>query len=428
MRRIFEPRAYAAESLSGCYWPGTATLPEFAPLSANLSADVVVIGAGFTGLSAALHLAQAGQSVVVLEAQQPGWGASGRNGGFCCRGGAMASGAALSRRFGHAALAEWEQAEVDAIALVRDLLNRHGIEADTHSQGETLLAHSPRAMGRLRADGGKLIEPAQLSGHGITGPFHGALVEPAGFALNPRKYLAGLLSACIEAGVEVFGGTPVTGIAAGPEARCRGGTVRARALVLATNGYSSEDVPEWMAARYMPVQSNVMVTRVMTPAEQEAQGWASTQMCYDTRILLHYFRMLPEGRMLFGMRGGLRATARADRAIAQRVRADFDAMFPAWRGVETTHMWSGLACLTRDRVPYVGSVPGLERAYAGFAWHGNGVAMGSLAGRLLAGLVLGQNRVPKVMRHPPRRVPFGRFRRALLPAVYAGFGLMDRFG
>ncbi|SFB06486.1 Glycine/D-amino acid oxidase [Poseidonocella pacifica] len=425
MRRLYEPRAYAAESLQGCYWPTTVELPRFPPPAGDTASQVAVVGAGFTGLSAALHLAEQGYDVAVFDEHQPGWGASGRNGGFCCIGGAMLRHESIVKRHGTHAAAEWAEVQQSAVELVDDLVTRHAMEVDRHSQGETVLAHSARAMRQLREDGGEVIERADLGARGISGPFHGGLRHPHGFALNPRKYLAGLIAACVAAGVRIHGGTTIEDVASGG-LRSSHGLHRAEHTLLATNGYGAEDVPRWSGRRILPVFSNIMVTRPLTDAEREAQGWHSRQMCYDTRNLLHYFRLLPENRMLFGMRGGLRATESSDRRMARAIRAHFDEMFPAWRAVETTHFWSGLVCLTGARRPYIGPVPDMKGVWTGFGWHGNGVAMGTYAGRVLAGCVTGAGDIPELLRAPPPALPFGRFRRALLRPVFAGLALADR--
>lgn len=443
MTRIFPAFAYGNGPVAGCYWAETVPddASDFSAAAGELTADVVVIGAGFTGLSAALHLAQDGVDVMVLDAVHPGWGASGRNGGFCCLGGAKASSADIARRFGQDGLIGWRRAEQDAVALVAGLLQTHGIDADTHSQGETILAHNPRNalalqddVARVKAEYGVDAEwhsPAELDALGMSGPFKGGLTIPLGFAMNPRKYIAGLVRAARELGARINGHSPVIGITpkgTGIEVRTEKATIRARRLILATNGYSSDDLPPWMAGRYMPAQSNVLVTRPLTQTELDAAGWTSRQMAYDTRNLLHYFRLMPDNRFLFGMRGGLVASPRAEAAITARARKHFEAMFPAWRDVETPHGWSGMVCFSANRVPYCGPIPDLPGAYAGFAYHGNGVAMGSYTGALLADLAQGKpTRLPhpSVMRADATRFPLGRFRRALLPAGYALAGLRD---
>lgn len=443
MTRLFSDYAYGNGPVAQCYW--SDTVPDnsaaYPAATGELTADVVVIGAGFTGLSAALHLAKDGIDVLVLDAQFPGWGASGRNGGFCCLGGAKASSATLVRQFGKSGLAGWRQAEQDAVALVRDVLREHGIEADTHSQGETILAHNTRTARDLRKDVAQVqaeygVEAtwhnrAELADAGMAGPFHGGLTIPVGFALNPRKYIDGLVRAATSYGARVHGHSPVVGIAqsgSGISVRTAKASIKTKRLILATNGYSSDDLPPWMGGRYLPAQSNVLVTRPLTQAELDAAGWTSRQMAYDTRNLLHYFRLLPDNRFLFGMRGGLLASPQAEAGITARARAHFERMFPAWRDVDTPYGWSGMVCFSSNRVPYCGPVPDLPGAFAGFAYHGNGVAMGSYTGALLADLVQDKptrHSYPSVMQADAPRFPLGRFRRALLPAGYALAGLRD---
>ncbi|UWQ37386.1 FAD-binding oxidoreductase [Leisingera aquaemixtae] len=439
MRRIFSDYAYGPGPRSNCWWDETIAAPDWPVLQGEASAEVAIIGGGFTGVSAALHLAESGVSVAVLEAETPGWGASGRNGGFCCLGGSKLSGPAMRRMFGKPAAESYEAGEEAAVHLVRDLLQTHGIDADTHSDGETQLAHNEKAARRLRAQaeamraaGGEpdFLTRSQLAQNGLNGSFHAALTTPVGFALNPRKYLFGLAGAAQNAGASLYQHSAARSVRqdrGGYRLETKQGVLRAAKVIIATNGYSSEDLPGWLAGRYMPAQSTVMVTRPLTKAELQAQGWASHQMAYDTRNLLHYFRLMPDKRFLFGMRGGLLASPRAETAIRHKLRQDFEAMFPAWHTVETTHCWSGMVCLSRNLVPFVGAVPEMPGIYAGLCYHGNGVAMGSYAGRLLSDLV--QDRTPDlpyspVMQNMPR-FPFGRARRILMPPAYALLGLMD---
>lgn len=441
LSRIWEAAAYGPEPPRDCWWAEDVPPGDWPALAGAATAEVAVIGAGFTGLSAALRLAEAGADVAVLEAEHPFWGASGRNGGFCCLGGAKAGHAAIAARFGLDAARAYARTERAAVDFVDALIARLGLDVERHSTGETRLAHRPRDLKALRAQQREvqdlygvtatLLAREDLPRAGMTGPFHGALTTPIGFALNPRKYAAGLAHAARDAGAAIHGQSAVTTIDPAPGGyvlRTARGRLAARRVILATNGYSAENLPAWMAGRYLPAQSSVIVTRPMSDTELAAQGWTSRQMCYDTRHLLHYFRLMPDHRMLFGMRGGLARTPRAETAIRARVRADFDAFFPAWRGVGTPHYWSGLVCLTRDLLPYAGPIPGMEGAFAGFGYHGNGVAMGSHAGAVLADLALGRapdRPWPAPMRHVPRRFPLGRYRRALLRPAYLGYGLAD---
>ncbi|WP_192964677.1 NAD(P)/FAD-dependent oxidoreductase [Phycobacter azelaicus] len=439
MRRIFSDYAYGPAPRTGCWWDETIAAPNWPALNGDTRTEVAIIGGGFTGISAALHLAEAGAKVTVLEAETPGWGASGRNGGFCCLGGAMLPADAMQRKFGAEATETYAAGELAAIDLVRDLLDRHEIDADTHSKGETRMAHSPRAMKALRreadeiaANGGtpQLLEQRDLAEHGLNGQFFGALTTPAGFGLNPRKYLFGLARVAEAAGAKLCQNTPVTALSqdsGGHILTTQRGSLRAKKVIVATNGYSWDGLPKWLSGRYIPAQSTVMVTRPLTDPELQAQGWFSDQMAYDTRNLLHYFRLMPDRRFLFGMRGGIFASPRAEASIRRLLRTHFEKLFPAWRDVEGTHFWSGMVSMARNLVPFVGPVPGAQGMFAGLCYHGNGVAMGSYAGRLLSDLV--QGRKPNLPYSPViqsmGKFPFGPARRILVPPAYAMLGLMD---
>lgn len=441
MRRIFSDYAYGPGPRDNCWWDETIAAPIWPEQCGEMQVDVTVIGGGFTGLSAALHLTEAGASVALLEAESPAWGASGRNGGFCCLGGSKLSGNAMQRKFGSDATESYQAGEEAAVALVADLLKKHSIEADTHSRGETRLAHSPRAFAKMVQEADamsvagepvELLSREELPAAGLNGEFYGALTTPVGFGLNPRKYLFGLARAATAAGARLFQMSPalkITPVTGSQIVTTPRGKIRSDQVIIATNGYSSDDLPNWLSARYMPTQSSAMVTRPLREEELQAQGWFSDQMAYDSRNMLHYFRLMPDRRFLFGMRGGLMSSPRVEAGIRRQLRRDFDTLFPHWKDVESTHTWSGMVSLARDLVPFVGAIPDHPGMFAGMCYHGNGVAMGSYAGRLLADLVQGK---PPALPYSPamqrlRRFPFGPARRVVMPPAYALFGIMDRF-
>ena len=439
MTRIFRDFIYGSGPRAGCWWDETCDLPEVAPLTADRSCDVAVIGAGFTGLNAARVLADAGREVCVLDANGPGWGASGRNGGFCCLGGAKLSNAQIERRVGAKARAEWRETEAAAVGYVRGLLDRTGADVEAHSRGETWLAHRPAHMRGLEEDAEEVLRDYgvtpeihsrdDLDRLGMSAGFHGGMTTPLGFGLNPRKYVSLLVDLAQRAGVSIHAPCPVSGLqadGAGWHLRAGGHSLRARRVLIATNGYSSEDLPDWLAGRYMPVQSTVAVSRPLTAEEQARQGWTSQQICYDSRNLLHYFRLMPDGRMLFGLRGGLGDSASADLRTRARVVQHFYRIFPHWSEVELTHTWSGMVSLSADLAPFAGPVPGRPGLFAALNYHGNGVAMGSHTGQLIGRMMADAPvKIPELMARIPRRFPLGRARRLIMPFAYGALALRD---
>jgi glycine/D-amino acid oxidase-like deaminating enzyme len=445
VQRLYPALAYQAAPDPGCYWQqaaGPAEPPR--PLEAAAEAEVAIVGAGFTGLCAALRLAEGhGLDAVVLDAAWPGWGASGRNGGFACLGGARLSGPAMVRRFGADAARRFFAAQVAAVDMVGDELARLGIEADRAGSGEYLMAHRRRDFDAFGEQAGFFAEwygrPAvplpgrALAERGLHSPaLHGALHLPIGFGLNPLKYTQGLAAAAQARGVRIHGRSEVTAISRTGgrfSLRPARGELRARRLLVATNGYSADGIPEWLTGRYLPVLSNILVTRVLTDTERAAQGWTAPEIAADTRRLLHYFRLLPDGRFLFGMRGGTGLGPGEAARVRAAVQADFAAMFPAWAQVETPFFWNGLACLTPGRVAYLGPIPEMPGAYAAFGYHGGGVAMASWCGARAADLMAGAIRLaelPPPLTRPPGRYPLPRLRRHYLKAAYAWYDWLDR--
>lgn len=435
MRRIYEDFAYSHAARADCIWP----LPQgdWSPLDGDKTTEIAIVGGGYTGLSAALHLAQAGTQVTVLDAQSPGWGASGRNGGFCCIGGDKAGLGKIRKRFGADAATSYFNAQRSAIDLVAQLLDAHNIDADTHSNGELQLAHHPRIISTLKAEqqewtefgiSSTLIPAEELQAQGMQGNFHGALHVPLGFALNPGKYVAGLAQAAMNAGTTIHADTPVTRITpsgAGYVLDTATGRVTAKKLILATNGYGTDGLPDWLTGRYLPMQSNILVTRPLSKTEIAAQGWSTDLMAYDSRNLLHYFRLLPDQRFLFGARGNIRASVQGQAAMKQNMKRDLSALFPAWQGVETPHFWSGLISLSRDRLPFAGPIGNWRNAWAGMNYHGNGVAMATWVGARLADMALGRQPSLPVHTRTLPCFPLPRIRRTYLSAAMLGYRLKD---
>jgi glycine/D-amino acid oxidase-like deaminating enzyme len=441
------PDAFHFDRPVSSYWEASAAPldPAPRPLDGDLDCDIAIVGGGYTGLSCALELAENGAGrVVLLEAAEPGWGASGRNGGFVCIGAAKLPWSRMVARYGLAATRAFQEAQLEAIARLRELARRHGFDADMSDDGEISLAHRPSRLDDLKAEAGTLLDlfglrceilsPEELRGMGLHSPaFHGAMLNPVGYSLHPLKLARGLAAAAMRAGTVIFSHSPVSAWERNGSTHrlyTPRGTVTARQVVLACNGFTQEQVFPSLAGRIMPVLSNIIVTRPLTRDELAAQGWTSTRMCFDTRILLHYFRLLPDGRFLFGGRGGTDASEAGLAPMERQIRRDFEELFPAWKHVGHEYFWRGLACLAHDLVPYLGPLDGQRSLWTALAYHGNGVAMANWSGYKLARVMLGKDRledVPPVMTRRLARFPLPALRPVYLKTAYAGYGIKDRF-
>jgi glycine/D-amino acid oxidase-like deaminating enzyme len=349
----------------------------------------------------------------------------------------------MVKRYGETATKAFVRAQRDAVEGVAAFLDAENEPADRHSDGELSLAHKANRIDELKEEAdflsNKLDVPtrflpgSELRQMGAAGPeFLAGLHIGCGFALHPLKYARTLAQATARAGVSLHGGSEVVAWEKNADGnhrlRTAKGSLIAGKVILATNGYLREDIPPAIGGRFLPVMSNILVTRPLSREEQEAQGWTCDYMAYETRRLLHYFRKLPDGRFLFGGRGGIDASPEGAEKMRTRLRRDFERMFPAWSQVETERFWFGFVCLSYDLVPYAGPIEGMENAWAGLAYHGNGVSMTGYVGRALADAAMGDaSKIPEIMRLPARRFPLPFLRKTYLRAAYLGYGIQDRW-
>lgn len=407
--------------------------PSRSALEGDLRADVCVVGGGFTGVSTALHLAERGYQVVLLEANRIGWGASGRNGGQICT--AYSSGMEPIRdRLGAGDAKELFDLAEEAKGLLRERIERHKIDCDLAS-GYFFGAVKPRQLADLRhmyrswtEDYGYprliLAETNQeVRDHVGTAAYIGGLLDPGAGHLHPLNYCLGLAAAAEQAGVRLFEDSPVTRIELGPEAQAvtAEGVVRASYLVLCTNAYLGDLVPK-MRQKIMPVSTYVAATQPLgaNRAKFLIPGDAAVADC---NFALNYFRRSADHRLLFG--GGVSYTNLMPPNLPGSMRSKMLQVFPDLDDATFDFVWGGKVAITVERTPHFGRLG--ANVYFAQGFSGHGVALTGLAGKVIAEAVAGDaERFDLFTRLPHTTFPGGRmFRTPSLALAMLWYRMRD---
>ena len=388
------------------YWVASAGDPpeDDGPIQGDVDADMVIVGSGFTGLSAALTLARDfGVRAVVLEANRVVWGCTSRNGGQ----GQNASGRLYRsqwiQRWGLDTARRLDAEIREGFEYWKSLVAQ--VDCDAQPGGHLYTAHRQKKMAFLENEArvmrevfgydARMLGKAELreryvDDHEAVGAMH----EPDGVGVHPLKLAYGYLRQARALGVRVHPSSPVLGWRKENGVillETPGGVVRARRVAFATGGYTAQGVNPLLDNRIMPVLSNSLVTRVLSPAEREAAGLKSTVFITDTRTLRFYYRLLPDGRMQIGSRSALRgADAEHPRHLAL-LREGLARKFPSLRGVEVAYSWWGWVDVSHDMMPRVTQPDPALPVYYAFGYGGNGVAFSAHAGRRLAERMMGKD-------------------------------------
>ena len=395
--------------------------------------DVVIIGSGYTGLNAALETARAGRTTLVLDAEVPGWGCSTRNGGQISTS-VKPSLAKLASKLGATRALAIRSEGKAALDWIEDRIATEGIACHFTRCGRFHAAHSPDSYETLCRDAQTLNRDEGIETHVVPRPeqrselgtdrYHGGVVFPRHASLDPGRYHRGLLQSAAAAGVRIIGQCAVTGLEKRPvghEVITPQGVVKARDVIVATNGYTGGMTP-WMQRRVIPIGSYVIATEPLDLAVTD-RLFPTGRIVSDTCKVVYYYRLSPDRRrVLFG--GRVSATE-ADPAVSgPRLHEDMCRIFPELGSTRISHSWTGTVAYTFDEMAHTGVHDGVHYA---MGYCGSGVSMASFLGMRVGQKVLGlaEGRTAfDDLPFPTRPLYTGR--PWFLPAVVAWYRWRDR--
>ncbi|MAK92700.1 MAG: FAD-dependent oxidoreductase [Oleibacter sp.] len=372
------------------YYVDTAIdIGAFPALASEVEADVCVIGAGFTGLSASLHLAERGYSVTLLEANRVGWGASGRNGGQVCQGhnqDAEDLVAKVGMKDGKALF----DMSVESVELVRQLIEKHNIECDL-KKGIAYVAarksdikdmHDSAAymQNEMGYDRVRKLSTQEVQDMLGTDQYFGGKLWKDALHLHPMNYVRGLGKAAAAAGVNIYENSRVKSYRAGKNAEVvtEGGKVKAKYILVACNGYLDKLEPR-VAGKIMPIRSLMLATEPLSDEMCKRINRDDVAVA-DSKFAVNYFRTSGDNRLLWG--GRETYTGRQPKDVGQFVRGAMIRRYPYLKDVKIDYGWSGQLAITLNRQPHFERLE--ENLFVAQGYSGHGVAMATLGGKLMA--------------------------------------------
>lgn len=424
------------EEYAPTYWIATAGEPpaDDGPITHDIDADVVIIGSGFTGLNAAIALARDyGIKATVLEANRVAWGCSTRNGGQAqCASGRL-SRSQWIHRWGLDVAKQMHQECVDAFHYFEHMIS--DIDCEQQPGGHWYLAHKTGVIPKMEKEAKLLRETFHydctmhsaeevrreiIDDHECVGAMH----EPLGIGIHAGKLAFAYLRKARALGAQVHPASPVMGW----ETRngfhylhTPGGIVKAKVVGVATGGYTGQFLHKDFKNRLMPILSNNMVTRPLTKAEIEAAGLHTTRFCTDTRILRHYYRLMPDGSFQIGSRSAITGHAAPDKKYEDMLIRDMHRKFPALRDVTIKYSWWGWVDVSHDMMPRIVQPNPKESIFYSIGYGGNGVMYSAQAGRRLATLMAGKKDGGFTLPIFQDALPFPNVRNVVTSEIFAPY-------
>lgn len=405
------------------------------PLKGDVTADVCVVGAGYSGLSAALHLAEKGFKVVIVEAAEVGWGASGRNGGQVVNG-LNASLETIERRYGTSTANFVGGLVQEGAGIIYDWVERYGIDCDL-KRGNIYAAYTAQHMRGLEdkqalwrrhgMDDHEILDQEGIRRHIGSTAYVGGMIDHSGGHMHPLNLALGEAKAFESLGGVIHERSPVTKVeqdGAGATVITAQGRVTAKAVLVCGNAYLGNVVPE-LTARVMPVSTQMMATAPL--GKERAEALLPSGMCVeDVRYILDYFRLSADHRLIFG--GGVVYGGSDPADVVAKLRPNLDKVFPQLKDVPIDYAWSGNFALSFSRVPQLGRLG--ERVYFAHGYSGHGITGSHLFGRILGEAVRGDlTRFDTFASLPWIPFPGGRMFRAQYSTLGSWwYALKDRMG
>ena len=400
------------------------------PLPANT--DVLVIGSGYTGTTAAIRLKQAGIDVTLIDTMKLGTAASARNGGMTLTG-LSQSLTWIERKLGKEKARRLFAESLESVNTVEQIVAEGKIDCDFKRYGHLEAAFKPAHFEELKHGQDRLyhqynhetqiINAADLKAEIDSALYHGALLDPVSAGVQPAKYIAGLVDMAENLGVKLC--EEVTAEAAvrsgaGFSIRTSRGSITATEVIVATNGYTGPLTP-WLRNRTVSTESMMIATEEL-PVKTARSLIPKGRMIFDTKKFLFYFRLSPDGkRLLFG--GRPKSPAKTLRENADYMYRNLLTVYPGLYGTNIEYAWSGKLGFTMARLPHIGTHRGLHYA---LGYCGHGVALATYLGEKLAAMVQGKNPDTAFIDLPFKQVPFYRGKLWYRPLLYALFGMKDK--
>ena len=433
--KLVQDRSDTEDYPSSYYHASQNRVLELSPLDGSRRADVCVVGGGYTGLSSALHLAQRGYDVVLLEARQPGWGASGRNGGQLCSG-QRKDQVTLTKMVGaDAARQFWELAEA-AKNLAKKLIADHRIDCDlkpgiahpNHKPGYAKDSEAYVDFLRREYDYDQIeyLDRDTMAGLVGSDSYYGGSLDMGAGHLHPLNYALGLADAALAAGARLYRSTIVESCQEGSPNRVmtNHGVVEADSIVLACNGYLGK-LEQRLSGKIMPINNFIIATEPLSESLLKRINPRDVAIA-DSRFVVNYYRLSADKRMLFGGGENYRQNFPAD--IASFVRKPMLEIYPELADLCIDYAWGGTLAVTLNRMPHFGRL-GQHNVYYAQGYSGQGVAMATLAGQLIANAIAGESESFDLFgKIPTRTFPGGDWLR--WPGLVLGmsyYALRDRF-